>query len=295
MSTEWCPYTGKLHPPDEMTEDHVIPLSLGGHNGLTIRASREGNAHVNRLLDEPIAKHPFVANMRRVRGLTGRRGKLPVVKWPSAVGNIPAVVNWSSPKLELETFRGTAPYGINLRRALHPGEQFKSEISFSADQFLSFGCRLALGAAHHLFGETFRLHGYHDELRALMNSPTSLKDLQFGLANARGSGFFWALSWPRRADELEPLWPALCQRTDGHLVFAEHTVRELILGVSLFGGFFQWYFNITKDSRAFPIGGDFELGAVVEMSLSPPSYRRTDLRSHLETTFRDLMPVVPGR
>jgi hypothetical protein len=45
---EWCPYTGKFYGRSEMTDDHVVPLSMGGLDTFTIRCSKEGNRLVNK-------------------------------------------------------------------------------------------------------------------------------------------------------------------------------------------------------------------------------------------------------
>ena len=74
---EWCVYTGGWYSLSETTVDHIIPLTIGGHDAFVIRASEQGNEYVSRHLDEKFAKHPFVANLRRLRGLRGRRGEIP--------------------------------------------------------------------------------------------------------------------------------------------------------------------------------------------------------------------------
>lgn len=260
----------------------MIPVSIGGNDRFTVIASRAGNAQVNRALDEPFAQRPFVKNMRRVRGIEGRRRSLPVVRWPGKVGRAQGTIDMSRPLITFDTTRRGSPYALNVSRDLL-GERFEFQLDFEVNQVLSYGCRLALGAAFFLFGETFRRYGYHHELRELMTSPRSTERLRFKATNVTGRGAFWALSWPRSAESLQPLWPALCKSTQGHLVFTEHHRSELVLAISLFGGFFQWYFNIAREPRRFPIGGEFELGAVVELTQAPAArFRRTDLRTYLE-------------
>lgn len=112
---EWCVYTGGWYCPTERTVDHVIPLAIGGHDAFVIRASEQGNEYVNRRLDEKFAKHPFVANLRRLRGLRGRRGEIPKVSWPSKICEVPAEVGWSSRNVKLRTYRSKGLHSINLR------------------------------------------------------------------------------------------------------------------------------------------------------------------------------------
>jgi hypothetical protein len=283
---EWCVYTGRWHAAADMSDDHVIPLSLGGSDAFVVRASREGNAQINRELDEPFKAHPFVANMRRIRKMGGRRGKVPVVHWPAKIRGHSTRINFSTKQITAETFRKGHPLGINSSRPVR-GERFQASIDFDLDQVMRFGCRLALGAAHFFFRDTFREHGFHEQLRGLMNSPTALRDHEFQIVNNLTGGF-WAVSWPKANTFPEPVWDAMCKRSQGHLVFTDHSVQGIRLGISLFDGFFRWFFNLTATPRRFPIGGDFEQGAVIEID-STGQMKKADLRSHLEIVLTETL------
>jgi len=119
-----------------------------------------------------------------------------------------------------------------------------------------------------------------------MNSADSVDELKFCVTNNHGKGF-WGTSWPvsLQTDRLFPdllFFEMLCRQDNKHVIFTLHTNSELILGISLFSGFFRWYFNIAADTHKFPIGGDFDLGAVIEIDLNRKSYQKTNLRSYLE-------------
>ena len=148
---------------------------------------------------------------------------------------------------------------------------------------MSFGAKLALGASTFLFGDTFQSHGYHNELRSLMNSSTPVDDLKFMVSTNQGKGF-WALSWPKSlqtASALPPWFDAVLGQPDKNVVFTLHTTSEVILGCSILSGFYRWYFNVAKDPECFPIGGDFELGAVIDIDLKPRQFRQSSLRDYL--------------
>jgi hypothetical protein len=195
IDREWCVYTGLWHRPNEMTDDHVLPLSLGGHDRFTIRASKRGNSHVNRTLDENMKAHPLLANIRRLKGLHGHRPTRPVIRWASKVGDQDTYLNLSEPQIHIESFRSQGTHALNMRQAVQGLSEFPVRFDFDLNLLLRFGCRLALGTSYHLFGDAFREYGYHEELRSLMDSDNVWRDLRFRLANKRGPGF-WALGWP---------------------------------------------------------------------------------------------------
>jgi hypothetical protein len=192
----------------------------------------------------------------------------------------------------VNAYRSKNKYGLNISKCPEPSEKLTAKFRFDLNLILSFGCKIALGASYFLFGEVFRNWGYHNELRNLMNSGDSLGDIRFYIVNNRAKGF-WGISWPVSffTNRLFPglaFFEMLCTQNDKHIIFTLHTNSELILGISLFSGFFRWYFNIASDAQKFPIGGDFELGAVIEIDLKKNTYQKTNLRSYLEDLRKNL-------
>ena len=276
---QWCVYTGKFHDPSEMTDDHILSLSMGGLDAFTIRCSKAGNSDVNRTLDEKFARQPFVANLRRALRFESHRRNRGLVRFATKIGDAKAFLNMSAEEIQLESFRSSAPNAINFRQAAS-GKSFRTEFNFDTDLILRYGCRLALGTGYFLFGDVFRDYGYHDELRALMNSATATRDAEFKIANYKPVDF-WALNWPHSYQLGKPLFPALCTQRDRHLFFTQHGAAETVLGISLFDGLFLWYFNIAKDPQKFPASGDFDLGSATEITFRPHEFKRWDFRSYL--------------
>jgi hypothetical protein len=285
MNKIWCPYSGQYCRLSDSTEEHIIPLALGGNNNFTVGVNREINHRLGTDLDGKLIKHPLVASARKHYGLLGHSNKSPDVEWQVKYKGLRATLDLSGNTLSVSAYRSKNEYGINISQCPDTGGRFISEFNFDLNLILSFGCKLALGTSYFLFGDVFREYGYHNEIRALMNSVSSMKDLKFCIANNGGKGF-WALSWPRSllTNKLfPPFFDALCAQENRHLIFTLHGNSELILCISMFSGFFRWYFNVAADACKFPIGDDFELGAVIEIDLNHKSYMKTDLRTYLET------------
>ena len=83
MQTQWCPYTDQHLDLSEMNDEHVIPLSLGGHSQFTIPVERVINSELGNKLDAAISSNPLVASARRHYGLLGHTKSDPIVRWPT--------------------------------------------------------------------------------------------------------------------------------------------------------------------------------------------------------------------
>lgn len=291
MANVWCPYTGQTFPAGspELSVEHVIPVSCGGHHSLTIPVCAKANSELGSVLEGYFAQHPLVAMARKHFGLRGRSGIPPIVEWPAVMHGLRGDLDLTKEKIEFRSFRNHAPFGLNVVRATSPNDKFLVEFNVDLHLVLRMGCKLALASACFLFPEAFRDFGYHEQLRHLMESEAALDQAKFMLANNNGKGF-WALSWPKSllASKVFGEWvDAVSRRRDKNVIFTFHTVSEVVLGISLFSGLFRWFFNIAKDSGGFPIGGDFELGVAIEVDLVTRQTTRTDMRSYLIERLQD--------
>jgi len=266
-----------------MNNEHIIPLALGGHNSFTIPVHAVKNAEIGYQLDAKISANPIVSSARRYYHLRGRSRQKPLVRWPAIHKDLKGTLELTGSDVKFMTYRSKNTYGLNLSLTPASEDQCKSEFTFDQNLILSFGAKLALGASAFLFGSTFKNHGYHEELRTLMNSECSIDKLK-SLVSANGGRGFWAISWPQSLSvgEILPTWcDAILGQKDKNIVFTLHTTSEVILGCSILAGFYRWYFNIGKDPEQFPIGGAFEIGAVIDIDLKEKTFQRSNLREYL--------------
>jgi hypothetical protein len=94
---------------------------------------------------------------------------------------------------------------------------------------------------------------------------------------------FWIMSWPKTLNPSfgEPWWRSICKKPHTHLIWTVHNSSEIIMCISLFSGQMMWFVNLSNSSYSFPIGGEFELGAVIEIDIEKKIMRQTDLRTYL--------------
>ncbi len=284
MEVKWCPYLGEELPKNSFNEEHIIPLSLGGSNKLTIEVEKNINAELGRKLDSEIGKTPIISSARRHHSLKGQSKRKPKVVWPLEHKGLKGRLDLTPEQPVFSTFRSHNEYGLNLIKNLSGGEKLRTSFSLDENLILSFGAKIALGVGYYLYSEIFRDYGYHAELRKLMNSDKSVDALKFIVSNNKGKGF-WGLSWPRslKTSKVFPPWfDAILDQNNRNVIFTLHTTSEIIIGISILSGFYRWYFNLSNDSDRFPIGGEFELGAAIEINLNDRAFVKKDLRSYLE-------------
>src|SRR5690348_13782951 len=64
-SKSYCPYCNQWHPPENMSEEHIIPRAIGGPDMLTISVCKPCNDRMGRTLDSRLDRHgwlKFAAN-----------------------------------------------------------------------------------------------------------------------------------------------------------------------------------------------------------------------------------------
>lgn len=289
----WCPYSNNVVSESEASNEHIIPLSLGGSNQFTIDVSSEANSGIASRLDSEFGKLEIICSARRHFALKGRSGRNPEVRWPIEIQGMKGSLDLTSDSPTFISKRSHNPYGINIDRKLVEKAVAKTRLTFDANMMFSFACKVALGTGQYFFPEVFRNYGHHEHLRAFMNSDCSIDELKH--LQTFGSSRFWALPWPhslQAPSKFEPWLELIHRRKDKHVIFTLHTTSEILLGMSLFSGLFPYYFQLSGESQKFPIGGDFELGAVVELDMSTKSFKRSNLRDYLFGRYKELKDLT---
>lgn len=295
MNTIWCPYTGRQwnNSVEFINIEHIIPLSLGGHNSLTIKVNKNENSRIGSELDSKITNSPIISSARRHLNLRGHKRDRPKVQWTAACNGLNGRLDLTPNTPNFSAFRSKNDYGINISKDLANGEKLSAQFNFDLNLILSFGCKLALGASYFLFGDVFKDHGHHDELRKLMNSKKAYDDLLFKYTQNKGKGF-WGLNWPKSINNsslFPPFFDAICKEQEKHLIFTFHTNREIILCISLFSGFYKWFFNIAKDASMYPIKDKFDVGTTIEIDIKEKKYTHISLREYLENYMLEINPI----
>jgi hypothetical protein len=87
LAPDWrnyCIYSGRHLPEAALSDEHVIPVSLGGSRSTMIRASRDLNSTLGTTIDARIVHDSMVQFGRRDADARGHSGKKPVARIPNA-------------------------------------------------------------------------------------------------------------------------------------------------------------------------------------------------------------------
>lgn len=83
LTPDWrnyCVYSGRHLPDADLSDEHVIPKSLGGYRSTVIQASRRLNSMFATTIDAPIARDSMVQFGRRDANARGHSGRKPIAR-----------------------------------------------------------------------------------------------------------------------------------------------------------------------------------------------------------------------
>ena len=177
----YCIYTDKM--TSDPSREHIIPLSLGGHDDFAINVDRKFNCDIGSKIDGRLSNDFLILFDRDRTAAKGYSGKhpRPVVKSASLKDGPPIHAIFSKDGLELFDLKTMA----SLERRDCRGQTIElRNISISIDIDMMFVAKVALAAGYFVYGETFRKYVDHSEFRLIMNMdknnlPTNLKALAY--------------------------------------------------------------------------------------------------------------------
>lgn len=292
---EWCVYTNELLREDKCNIEHIIPKSLGGHNKLTIKVDKIKNSELGKQLDCKMTDHPIMLMMRNNYNLRGYSKKPIKYIWNAKVNGLNGTIDLRNENILFKTYRNLNHYGLNVSKKIN-NEQISTTMTYNENVLISFGAKMALGIGKYFYQDIFKDYGFHTELRDLMNSKESLKKMQsFQFHQEKRK--FWIVNPLKYIDsrirsKFEPWMNAILSQQGKHIIFTFHTQAEIVLGISLFGSPLNtWICNIGKNCLNFPIGGDFELGRIIEIDLNNKEILEVDLRTYLIEYSKKINPI----
>ena len=169
----YCPYTDGDIPEAQSSPEHIIPLSLGGINGLEISVDSAVNSQVGSKLDGALANEFLFALKRTKFDTRGHSGKEPTAlirKANYGEDRRPAQVHFHSKEgLKVwdsrdEAFKERVP-------------SFEISGTIDIDLPVRFASKVALAAGYYASGNLFRQNVDHQQFRDVMNTDLRKLDL----------------------------------------------------------------------------------------------------------------------
>jgi len=243
-----------------MNSEHIVPLSLGGSNQFCIPVEKDFNARVGSKIDGVLANDFLTLFRRREFDARGHSKTPPEVTLKkSHLGDEKRPVQ--------VTLRGKEDmliWDAMTKRHLAPeeigGNKISSQFKIDADVRQRFLAKVALSAGYFIYGELFRRHVRHEELRALMNFSTKSKREDLSGFGLRGYDEF---SPAEKADkEQNKLLAFFCQAIKGSCVIAGLGPSNVVISVGILG---KWIgsLNVPAVTDSFSLDGEHDLGHVV--------------------------------
>ncbi len=259
----YCPYTDREIPKVQSNPEHIIPLSLGGTNELTIDVDRESNSQLGGELDGALANDFLVALRRSEYGARGHSGKEPwAISRNASHGDEarPAQVHlhrrhglklWDAKEYELTRGSGKIQFVTHLDIYLP----------------IRFTAKAALTAGYFAYGDHFRHYVDHHHLRNIMQMDPASIDVE-DVERKPDENRYTVLADDYLYESPSPKnWRLRCIRKfcdgiRGSVVVLIPQKERLLVAVGILGKYLA-LINVPANTEKFPNEGDFEWGHVL--------------------------------
>ena len=169
----YCPYTDRDIQEAQSSPEHIIPLSLGGINGLEISVDSAVNSQVGSKLDGALANE-FVFALKRTkfdtRGHSGKKPTALIRKATYGEDRRPAQVHFHSNE-------GLKVWDSRDGEFKERVPRFEISGSIDIDLPVRFAAKVALAAGYYAYGDLFRENVDHQQFRDVMNTDLRKLDL----------------------------------------------------------------------------------------------------------------------
>ena len=249
---KYCIYSDRY--TEDWNEEHIFPLSLGGHDDFTIDVDRKTNSELGSKIDGGLANDFLTLFDRDRASASGRSGRhpKPVVKIARAKDGSPVQVSFGKDGLEIFDL----PERALLPRHDARGRTVECKINLDMTIEIRFTAKVALSAGYYAYGDTFRNHVEHSEFREIMNFDPPNPPV--------GSKARVYDNW-HCEDEDEPRYHIIKMATE----LGGCSSVIMMLGQDCFGvavgvlGRFVGMINVPARSEHFPNTGEYRLGHCV--------------------------------
>lgn len=166
--TTFCIYEGRHIPNTEVSDEHIIPLSLGGTNSLVIPASKSINSVAGEI-EGKLGNELGMSLRRNEFDIRGHSGKRPIPTYKSGEIKelaLPVQVHLDKKNKEMRLFSPRHKRYLEDCESAGLTIQFKTNIDLTTK--IRFAAKVAIGAGYFIYGSVFAQFAKVEHLRALM-------------------------------------------------------------------------------------------------------------------------------
>jgi hypothetical protein len=250
-------------PIDQVSNEHIVPLALGGADAFALPVCRRFNSEVGSSIDGAMANDFMVAIERTrydARGHSGRKPTAHVKHAKFGLSERPAQAHFS-------VSEGLRIWDAVERRDLSPAETAGATIAcqmvIDMDLRLKFVAKVALAAGYAVYGEVFKDHVQHRELRGVMNQKKKESLGQYCDFTIRADDPLLTPE-PKPGSQLE-IVRGVCNAIRGSIVMLIPSAASLMVAVGILGKYVGML-NVAADTTGFPNSGPYSWGHVVVLA-----------------------------
>ena len=281
MPTIYCPYTDADIPETAASSEHIIPLSLGGGSGFTIPVDKDFNSMIGSKLDGPLAKEFLWVLQRTEYDARGHSRKEPFAT-SETITNHDA--DGRQVLVKLHKRKGVQVWDVRQRKRIPANGTFSVGVSLNVDLPSRFVAKVALAAGYYVYGDLFREHVDHRQLRDVMNIDPAQLDLcksaaELGIDHLTLRTDDYLREAPSDPGSEIRWFRTFCPSVKGSVVILMPGHGCLRVAVGLLGQYLGMV-NVPARTELFPNGGDPLEGHV--MAIVDKKLRRCSLKSVLQ-------------
>jgi hypothetical protein len=279
-NTIYCPYSDREVSFSETTTEHIIPLSLGGSDRFTIPVHKHANSQLGSQIDGKLADDFLILFQRekfRARGHSGQYPTPLVRKAKDAVTERPLQVTLGK---ELKIWDSIDRKYVPLN-----GQSLELSLTMKIDIPLQFVAKTALSAGYFVYGDLFKRHVRHQDLRVIMKGPNGLSETEIRNVKTKLFDRFQTGLYGSNKAEFE-LQKTLCEAVRGSCVAFIPGKNCLGVFVGVLGHYLGMV-NIPADTKSFPRIDDHDLGHTI--FLIDGVMKRRSYRARLQELYSALV------
>ena len=252
----YCIYSDKEIASDEISKEHIIPLSLGGSDEFVISVDRESNARIGSKIDGALSNDLGMQFLRKAHDLRGHSNKEVRVTLRSAR------LQPAGEKVRVTFHQGHVEYhDVVNQRGLDSSVPRKFEAQIFVDVMCRarFTAKTLLAAGYYMYGELFRQFADHTSLRIYMNAAFEQPGAKLKNANLR----LYDPHRPVAAAHVPTyeMMKEICRWLQSSCVLIMLCQDSCIGTVGIMGELIA-SINVPAQAEMFPNSGDFRLGQV---------------------------------
>lgn len=282
MCLIYCPYTNLKISLEKSNNEHIFPKSLGGVNSFCIPVDRDFNSSAGSFIDGELANDFLILFRRREFDARGHSNKKPKVH----IKNATLSEETKRPiQVEFKGKDGIKVWDSIARKELEEKDIIGKnlQLSFTVSKYgrARFAAKVALATGYFVYGELFRNSVNHEEIRKLMNISNNPEKDDFENVSLRLYDEF--METEKIEDDSQRMFDGeFCKILNASCVIIIPGPSNIGFVIGVLGQHVATL-NISANTDAFPLEGDYDLGHVIvlkDSKIERFSYRELAKRAY---------------